>query len=142
MEVKKSEPKTIMDTYQQIHLDINIMYVNKVSYMTAICKYIKMINCIMMNDQDEHQVLDTVGMIIKRYSQRGFWVNSVSGNNIFNSLKDWLTKRHVEVETYDARACVTTIERSNHFLKERIECIRFNMPFTKLPCDFLIEVVL
>ena len=35
-----------------------------------------------------------------------------------------------------------TIERTNHFLKERIKCIRCNMPFTKLPCHFLIEVVL
>ena len=131
-----------MDTYQQIHLDINIMYVNKVSYMTAICEHIKMINCIMMDDQDEHQVSDTVGMIIKRYSQRGFRVKSVSGNNIFNSLKDWLTKRHVKIETYNARACVTTIERTNRFLKERIKRIRFNMPYTKLPRDFLIEVVL
>ena len=69
-------------------------------------------------------------------------MKSMSGSNIFNSLKDWLTKRHVKVETYNAYACVTTIERSNHFLKERIKCIRFNMPFTKLPRDFLIEVVL
>lgn len=97
MDVKQNVMKTIIDTYQQIHLD-NTMYVNKVSYMIAICKHIKMINCIIMDGQDEYQVSDTVEMIIKRYSQSGF--------------------------------------------RERIKCVRFNMPFTKMSRDFLIEVVL
>ena len=91
-------PKSIADICQRIHLDINIMYMNKVSYMTAICKHIKMINCIMMNDQDKHQVLDAIEMIIKRYSQSGFWVRSVSGSNLFSPLKDWLTEKHVKLK--------------------------------------------
>ena len=40
IDVKHDVPKTIMDTYQQIYLDINIMYVNKVAYLTAISEHI------------------------------------------------------------------------------------------------------
>lgn len=98
MNVKQNVPETITDTYQQIHLNINIMYVNKVSYMTAICIHIKMMNYIIMIGQDKHQMLDTVEMITQQYSQSGS--------------------------------------------RERIKCVGFNIPFTKLPRDFLIEAVL
>ena len=49
---------------------------------------------------------------------------------------------YVELETYDARAHITAIEINNRLLKERIKCVRFNIPFAKLPRDFLIKVVL
>ena len=88
MDVKQNVPKTIMDTYQQIHLDINIMYVNKVSYMTTICNHIKLLSCVVMNDQDVHRVSKAITMVIKRYNQRGLRVTPVSGIDISGTLKD------------------------------------------------------
>ena len=55
----------------------------------------------MVNDQNVHQMLDAIEIIIKQYSQNGFRVRSVSGKDIFSPLKDWLTKRHIKIETYN-----------------------------------------
>ena len=142
MNVKHNVPKAIIDTYQQIHLDINIMYVNKVSYMTTICNHIKLLSCVMMNNHDVHRVSNAITMIIKRYNQCGLRVTSVCGIDIFGTLKDWLADMHIKIETYNARAHLTTIEMYNRILKKRIKYITYNMPFIKLPRDFLVEVVL
>lgn len=64
------------------------------------------------------------------------------GDNEFRPLESWLIENHIEIETCNAKAHVPTIERTNCFLKERIRCIRCNMPFSKLPRHFLIEIVL
>lgn len=131
-------PRSIADACRRIHLNINIMYINKVSYMTAICNHIKLISYIVMNDQDVHWVSNTIEMIIKKYNQHGFRVRSVSGSDIFSPLKDWLAGMHNELETYNIRAHITAIEINNRILKERIKCVTYNMPFAKLPRDFLV----
>ena len=37
-------PKEILDAYKKIHLDIDIMFVNKFAYFTAILQHIGLIN--------------------------------------------------------------------------------------------------
>ena len=118
------------------------MYVNKVAYLTAISEHIRMTNYITIKGQEKNRVWDTIELIVKQYNQRGFQVKFILVDNELRPLKGWLTKTHIDIETYDAKAHVPTIKRTKHFLKERIRCIKCNMPFTKLPHCFLIEVVL
>ena len=49
IDMKRDIPKAIIDAYQEIHLDIDIMYMNKVTYLTAISEHIRMMKCITIN---------------------------------------------------------------------------------------------
>ena len=141
-DMKCEVQKAIMDAYGEIHLDINIMYMNKVTYFTVISQNIRCIHCMSIKGQVKHQVLDALKKIIKLYKKRGFLVKSMFGDNEFRPLEDWLTKKKIDIKKCDAKAHVPMIERTNRFLKERIKCIRCNMSFKKLPKRFLIKVVL
>ena len=66
--------------------------------------------------------------LIKEYAKRGFIVRTIYGDNKFAPLKNWLVEKH-KVETCNTDANVPAIERTNRFLKERVRCIRLNMPF-------------
>ena len=64
-------------------------------------------------------------------------MKSMFGDNRFRPLEGWLTEKHIDFETCDAKAHVPTIEKTNRFLKERIRCTRCNMLFKKLLRRFL-----
>ena len=54
IDMKCDVPKVIMDAYQRIHLDIDIMHVNKVAYLTAISEHIRMTNYITIKSREKH----------------------------------------------------------------------------------------
>ena len=47
----------------------------------------------------------------------------------------------MDLETCNTDAHVPVIERTNRFVKERVRCIRLNVPFQKIPRQFTIELV-
>ena len=61
--------KVIMDAYGEIHLDIDIMYANKVTYFTAISEHIRWIHCMPIKGRVKHWVSDALEKIIKVYKK-------------------------------------------------------------------------
>ena len=123
-------PEEVLKEYRHVHVDVDIMYVNKIPFFTAISRNIKLIQCRAIAKRDKKRVQDAIQELIKEYAKRGFVVKTIHGDNEFAPLKSWLIEKHkVELETCDTDAHVPAIERTNRFLKERIRCIRLNMPF-------------
>ena len=108
IDMKRDVPKEIMDAYQKIHLDIDIMCVNKVAYLTTISEHIRMTNCVPIKGGEKSRVSDAIERIIEQYNQRGFQVRSMFGDNESRPLKEWLTKRHIDFATCDAKAHACT----------------------------------
>lgn len=136
-EVTNNIPDEILKEYGDVHVDI--MYVNKIAFFTAISRNIELIHYRAIANRDKKRIKDAVQELIKEYAKRGFIVKTIHGDNKFAPLKSWLIDEHkVDLETCDTDAHVLVIERTNHFLKERINCTRLNMPFQKIPRRFMI----
>ena len=65
IDMKRDVSKAIMDAYRRIHLDIDIIEVNKVAYLTDISEHIRMTNCIAIKGQEKHLVSDAIELIIE-----------------------------------------------------------------------------
>ena len=64
------------------------------------------------------------------------------GDREFEPLKEPLKKtKKVMLETCDTNSHVPRVERSNRFVKERVRCVRCEMPFTHIPRRLTIEMV-
>ena len=70
IDMKRDVPKTIMDAYRKTHFNIDIMYVNKVAYLTAISEHIRMTNCIAIKGREKNRMSDAIERIIEQYNQR------------------------------------------------------------------------
>ena len=134
-------PQEILDAYEKVHLDINIMFVNKCAYFTAISKHIGLIYCVPIASRENKQVADAMQRIIDQYRSRRFKVTTVNGDNEFKGMDKWMTDKSITLNTCDTNEHVPTIERTIRFLKERIRCIRIEMSFSHIPKWFLIKVV-
>ena len=134
-------PKEILDNYEDVHLDIDIMFVNKRAYFTSISRHIGLIHCVPIASRENKRVTDAMQRIIDQYRSRGFKVTTVDGDNEFKEMDEWMTDKSITLNTCDTNEHIPTIERTNRFLKERIRCIRMEMPFSHVPRQFLKEVV-
>ena len=71
-DIKCEVSKSIMDEYSNIHLDIDMMLVNKVVYFTAISQHIRCVHYMAIKQRVKHRVSNTLKEIIKVYAKRGF----------------------------------------------------------------------
>ena len=73
--------------------------------------------------------MNIIQSIIDKYKLRGFEILTVHGDNEFSRMDKWMIDKMITLVTCDTNEHVPTIERMNRFLKERIRCIRMDMPF-------------
>ena len=83
-------PPKILEHYKDIHLDIDILYVNQTAFLLAISRDIGFIHCRPMSSNVTKKIQNTMIQITLDYKARGFKVVSAFGDGEFDSLKDWL----------------------------------------------------
>ena len=136
-------PKEILSEYRDVHLDIDIMFINKMPFFTAVSRDLRLTHCRNIDKRDGKYVLQTLRSIMKEYTPRGFKVVSAFGDNEFRPLKEMLrSEDQVALETCDTDTHVPAVERTNRFLKERIRCIRCKMPFKRIPRQLMREIAI
>ena len=134
-------PTEVLKHYKEIHLDIDVMYINKISFLVAVSKSIGMIHCMPVMNKDNKRVSDALTSIISQYNGRGFKVSTIHGNGAFDSLKDWAMNTHkVQLTVCGADRHVPQAENAIKFIKEQVRCIQCNMSFKRLPCAITIEM--
>ena len=136
--VVENIPPEIMNEYKDVHFDIDIMFVNGVVFLTAISRHLCKIHARAIFNRKHNRVKDAITAIKAAYKKRGFKVKTMHGNNEFAPLEDWLSENEVTLETCDTDHYIPEIERTNRFLKERIRCLRIDMPFKHLPRRFIV----
>ena len=113
-------PPAVINEYRDVHIDIDIMFVNKIAFFTAISRDLRLIHTQVVRSRTLSRIKKTILAMKAEYGKRGFNVKTMHGDNEFELMKDWTQEKGMSLETCDTDAHVPAIERTNRFLKERI----------------------
>ena len=112
-------PAEVLKHYKETHLDIDVMYINKIPFLAAVSKSTGMIHCMPVMNKDNKRVSDALTSIISQYTGRGFKVVTIHGDGAFDSLKDWAMNTHkVQLTVSGADGHVPQAENAIKFIKE------------------------
>ena len=84
-------PPTIMEYYSAIHLDIYILFVNKIPFLLATSRDIGFIHCKVLPSKHGKRVQNGLQQIVLNYQAREFKVVSMFGDGAFKPLINWAT---------------------------------------------------
>ena len=119
-------PPEIMKYYKDIHLDINILFVNKIAFLLAISRDIGLIHCRSMNSSVTKQVQNVIKHITLDYQARGFNVVPAFGDGAFKHLTDWMrSELHIALTTCAADLHVPRAKNVIRFVEERLKSIQY-----------------
>lgn len=84
-------PPKVINEYKDVHLDIDIMFVNGVVFLTAISRHLQMIHARAILNPKYNRIDDAITAIKAACKKRRFKVKTMHSDNEFAPLKDWLT---------------------------------------------------
>ena len=123
-------PRKIMKYYKDVHLDIDILFVNKTPFLFAISKEIGFIYCRPMSCNVTKRIQNAMKQITLDYQARGFNVATAFGNGEFRHLIDWMRNElHINLTTCATGSHVARAENAIRFVKERLRSIQCETPF-------------
>lgn len=132
-EVNKTLPPKILEHYKQIHLNVDIMFVNGVAFFLEKSRDIGFIHCRPVLSKENKRVQNAVKTIVNEYENRGFEVTSAAGDNAFEPIKEWMMVEHgITLDTCDSDSHEPHIENTIKLVKERVRCFQSQMPYKKL----------
>ena len=135
-------PSNILQHYGNIHLDMDIMFINNVAFFLATSRDLGFIHCRPVLSKHNKRVQNALKHIVAEYKTRGFQVCTASGDNAFAPLKEWMLEElDIVLTTCDSDSHVPRVENAIKFVKERVRCVQSEVPFRKLPRRFIIELV-
>ena len=79
-------PPTIMEYYSNIHLDIDVLFVNKIPFLLATSRNIGFIHCKAMLSNHGKRIQNGLQQIVLDYEARGFKVVSCLETEHLNLL--------------------------------------------------------
>ena len=130
-----------MKHYKETHLDIDILFVNKIASLLAISQDIGLIHCKPMASSVTKQVQNTLKQITLDYQAREFKVVSAFRNGAFKYLTNWTrSELHIDLVTYAAALHVPRSENTIGFVKERLMSIQSETLFIKYPKRLTIKM--
>ena len=94
-------PPEVLNEYRNVHLDIDIMFVNGTAFLTAISKHLRMTHARSILDRKSNKLKDAITAVKSEYENRGVKVKTMHGDNKFAPLKDWLSGQGFTLETCD-----------------------------------------
>ena len=134
-------PPKILKHYKDIHLDIDILYVNQTAFLLAISRDIGFIHCRPMSINSTEKIKNAMKQITLDYQERGFKVILVFGDGEFEHLKDWMRgELQVNLDTCAADSHVPKVEGAIRFVKERLRSIQSETPFSRYSKRLTIEM--
>ena len=135
-------PSSVLENYKNIHLDIDLFFVNEVAFFLATSRDIGFIHCKAVLSKEDKRVANALRAVVNDYEQRGFKVISASGDMAFEPMRQWITDElNITLTTCDADAHVPRAENAIKFVKERVRCIQSELGFTKYPRRLTIEMI-
>ena len=131
----------MIEHYKDIHLDIDISYVNQTPFLLAISRDIGFIHCRPMSNNITKRIQNTMKQITLNYQAREFNVILAFGDSKFDHLKDWMRgESHIDLDTCAADSHVPRAENAIRFVKKRLRSIQCKTPFNKYPKRLTIEM--
>ena len=112
-------PSSVLENYKNIHLDIDLLFVNEVAFFLATSRHVGFIHCRAVLLKHDKRVANALQETVKEYEQRGFKVISISGLLTFEPMKQWVKDElNITLTTCDADSHVPRAENAINFVKE------------------------
>ena len=135
-------PPLVMEYYSNIHLDKDILFVNKILFLLAMSRDIGFIYCKAMLTNHGKRIQNRLQQIVLDYEARGFKVISMFGDGAFKPIVNWAqTELHVDLVTCAADSHVPRAENTIRFVKERVRSVKSETPFNRYPKRFPIKLL-
>ena len=117
-------PPKIIEHCKDIHLHIDILYVNKTPFLLEISRDIGVIHCKLMSKNVTKRIQNAMKHVTLDYQARGFNVVSAFGDIEFDHLKDWIRgELHIDLDTCAVESHMPRVENAIRFVKERLRYI-------------------
>ena len=134
-------PREIMKHYKGIHLDIDILFVNKTSFLFAISRDIGFIHCKPVASSISKRVQNRPKQITLNFQARELKVVTTFGDSAFKHLTNWTrSELHMDLVTCTGDSHVPRAENTIRFVQERPRSIKSETPFTKYPKRLTIKM--
>jgi Zinc knuckle len=134
-------PSSILERYRDVKLSANIMKVNGVSFLVSISEHIKFGTAAMVESHHAKVLLKALAQIKQTYAKRGFRVVTILIYGEFESERAALADLGIALNTASQDEHVPEIERRIRTIKERVRGVWNTLPFKKVPCRMIIEMV-
>jgi len=108
--------RAILSHISPVTLAIDLVYVNKIPFLTTISRNIGWHTIAPVPNQQKVTILKELNCLITIYRNRGLPVNSIHGDNEFACLRDDIGSIHLDIAAPNTH--VLEIERSNQIIKE------------------------
>ena len=135
-------PPTIMEYYNNIHLDIDVLFVNKIPFLLATSRDIGFIHCKAILTNHGKCIRNGLQQIVLDYEARGFKVISMIGDGAFKPIVNLAqTELYVDLVACAADSNLPRAENAIQFVKERMRAVQSETPFDRYPKRFTIKLL-
>lgn len=80
-------PPELMNEYRDVHLDIDIIFVNGIAFLTVVPQHLRMTNTRVILNHKHNTMKDAITAIKSKYEKRGFKVKTMHSVNEFAPLE-------------------------------------------------------
>ena len=109
----------IIEHYKDIHLNIDILFINQKSFLLVISRDIGCIHCRPMSNNVTKQIKNVIKQITLDFQARRSNLVTAFDDGKFNHLKDWMrSKLHIYLDTCTADSHVPRAKNAIIFVKK------------------------
>ena len=134
-------PSTVVEQYHDVILAVDILYVNKLPFIATISRYIRFGTVEFLRNQKAITLTEHIKQVNRLYRQRGFRPIYALMDGQFKPLRGDLAEMGIQLNTVSNDEHVPEIERQIRALKEQTRAIYCTLPFRKVPCRLIIEMI-
>lgn len=134
-------PPSIMETYRNVTLAADIMFINKICFFMTISRNIKFYTAEMITNQKMPTILHAIKQLKAIYMKRGFNITTILMDGQFEPLRTDLAGLNISLNSVSRDEHVPEIERAIRTVKERVRSVYNVLPFPRLPRRLLTELV-
>ena len=134
-------PPSVLEKNKHVNLSIDIMYVNRIPFVTTFSRNIKFTTVKAIQNRTKAQLVQSIKNVLPIYTQRGLQVDNALLDGEFVPLCTDLLTLGINTNFATRNKHVPEIERQHRVIKERARACRHSLPFKVLPRLMLVKMV-
>ena len=127
-------PPEIKSQHKNLTLDIDVMYVNGMPFLTAIDKSIRYRSAVPLANRTSKSLYTAIDKIFRHYNKSGFTITDMNIDNEFKPIMDPIKDElGINMNYTTEGEHVPAAERNNRTIEEHIRAIYHNLPYKAIP---------
>ncbi len=134
-------PPEILDNNQRLELCMDIMFINKMPFMTAIDRSLRYRSCVPLDSRTHRDCYKGLDKIIRPYNDAGFEIETIYCDGEFRAMMDAVKdEMGVSMDYCSPNNHVSEAERNNRVIKDRHRIAYHRLPFKYMPRAMIREL--